>query len=254
MGASARHAVPAPMRSKPVVYAIVPAYNEAPAIALVVAGLCALRNAAGRPLVERVIVADNGSTDGTGELAARAGAVVVREPRRGYGYACLAGIAAAGEADILLFVDGDHSVLPQEAHAVLAPFDGNADLVIGRRVRVAPGAMSLPQRFGNALACRICRLIWGMPMSDLGPFRAIGRGALAALCMEDKTFGWTIEMQLKAFALGQQVREVPVSLRCRIGQSKVSGTVSGVIGAGTGILSMIARLWWRERRSRVARA
>lgn len=241
------------MRSKPVVFAIVPAFNEAPAIAKVVTGLHALHDGLGQSLIERVIVADNGSTDGTGRLAASAGALVVLESRRGYGYACMAGIAAAGEADILLFVDGDHSILLHEAAALLAPFETGVDLVIGARVRIEPGAMTLPQMFGNALACRLSHWLWGVPMSDLGPFRAIRRSALLRIGMEDMTYGWTIEMQLKAFQLGQRVLEVPVSLRCRIGQSKVSGTVRGVLGAGIGIFSMIAKLWLRERR-RQARA
>lgn len=235
------------MRNKPVVVAIVPAYNEAPAIGKVVAGLVALRDNFGMSLIERVIVADNGSTDDTGGLAGRAGATVVFEPRRGYGYACTAGIAAASDADILLFVDGDHSILAHESVSLLAPFDTGVELVIGARVRIEPGAMTLPQRFGNALACRLSHLLWGVPMSDLGPFRAIRREALIRIGMEDMTYGWTIEMQLKAFQRGLRVLEVPVSLRCRLGQSKVSGTVRGVLGAGIGIFSMIGKLWLRER-------
>jgi glycosyltransferase involved in cell wall biosynthesis len=235
------------------VVAIVPAYNEAQAISQVVRGLCELRDASGLPLLERIIVADNGSNDGTGELAQMAGASVVREPRRGYGYACMAGITAAVEADILLFVDGDHSIVYSETTALLEPFSRGADLVIGARVKIEPGAMTAPQVFGNALACRLSNLLWGVPMTDLGPFRAITRSALIDLAMEDMTFGWTVEMQLKAFQLGQKVVEVPVSLRCRIGQSKVSGTVSGVLGAGIGIFSMIGKIWWRSRR-RLVRA
>ena len=230
------------------VIAIVPAYNEALAIVSVVTGLTALMDTSGRPLLARVIVADNGSTDGTGHLAAEAGAMVVREPRRGYGYACMAGIKAAQDADILLFVDGDHSIVYAEANALLAPFNDGADLVIGARVNIAPGAMTLPQIFGNGLACRLSRLLWQVPMSDLGPFRAITQRALWQIDMQDMTYGWTVEMQLRAFELGQNVVEVPVSLNCRIGQSKVSGTVRGVLGAGIGIFSMIGKLWWRSRR------
>ena len=235
------------MHKSHTVYAIIPAINEAAAIADVVNGLRALRDEADRPLIDQVIVADNGSTDGTGALALEAGALVIQEPRRGYGYACMAAIAAASDADILLFVDGDNSVVPREAPLLLAALDLNADLVIGARIYAEPGAMTLPQRFGNGLACSIARLIWRVPMSDLGPFRAIRKTAFDRLGMEDMTYGWTIEMQLKAFQEGQRVVEVPVSSRRRLGHSKVSGTVRGVIGAGIGILSMIAKLWWRQR-------
>ena len=227
--------------------AIVPALDEAEAIVSVVAGLSALRDAAGMPLLDRVIVVDNGSIDGTGALARTAGALVVPEPRRGYGYACMTGIAAAGDAEILLFVDGDNSIDVAEASALLSALRLGADLVIGVRVRVEPGAMTLPQRLGNGFACHLARLIWGVPMSDLGPFRAMRKDAFHRLDMKDMTYGWTIEMQLKAFQLGLRVTEVPVSLRRRLGRSKVSGTLRGVIGAGFGILSMIAKLWWWER-------
>ena len=229
------------------VYAIVPALDEAEAIGGVVAGLRALCNDIGQPLIDRVIVADNGSTDGTGTLAQLAGASVVVEPRRGYGNACMAGIAAASEAEILLFVDGDNSVIAQETLSLLAALDLGGDLAIGARTYAEAGAMTLPQRFGNGLACRLARLIWNVPMSDLGPFRAVRKTAFDSLDMQDMTYGWTIEMQLKAFQRGQRVVEVPVSVRCRLGHSKVSGTVRGVIGAGVGIFSMIAKLWWQGR-------
>lgn len=235
------------MRHNNTVCAIVPALNEASAISFVIADLRRLRNELGRPLIDRVIVADNGSTDGTGVLAEAAGAVVVKESRRGYGYACTAAIAAASDADILLFVDGDDSVVLRETPELLAAFDAGADLVIGARVRVEPGAMTLAQRFGNGLACLVTRLIWRVRISDLGPFRAIRKSAFDRLGMEDMTYGWTIEMQVKAFQQDLCVVEVPVSLSCRLGHSKVSGTVRGVIGAGIGIFSMIAKLWWRDR-------
>lgn len=235
------------MRKKRTVYAIIPALNEAQAIVGVVNDLHALRDNTDRPLIDQVIVADNGSTDGTGLLALAAGAIVVEEPRRGYGYACMAGISAASDADILLFVDGDNSIILHETQSLLTAIDLGADLAIGARINVEPGAMTTPQRFGNWLACFITRLLWHVPISDLGPFRAIRKTELYRLDMKDMTYGWTIEMQIKAFQCGQQVTEVPVSIRCRIGRSKVSGTVRGVIGAGIGILSMIAKLWWRER-------
>lgn len=235
------------MRYNNIVCAIVPALNEASAIGFVVADLRRLRNELGKPLIDRVIVADNGSTDGTGVLAEVAGAVVVEELRRGYGYACMAAIAAASDADILLFVDGDDSVVLRETPELLAAFDAGADLVIGSRVRVEPGAMTAAQRFGNGLACLVTRFIWRVPVTDLGPFRAIRKSTFDQLAMQDMTYGWTIEMQVKAFQHGLRVVEVPVSLSCRLGHSKVSGTVRGVIGAGIGIFSMIAKLWWRDR-------
>lgn len=236
------------MRKKPSICAIVPAFDEAEAIAGVVKQLRALRNDNGQPLLDRIIVADNGSTDNTGDLARVAGAIVVRESRRGYGYACMAGIAMANEADVLLFVDGDNSVVLTETPLLLAALELGADLVIGSRVHVELGAMTLPQRLGNGLACFLGRLIWGIPMTDLGPFRVIRKSAFDQLGMKDMTYGWTIEMQLKAFQQNQRVMEVPVSIRCRLGRSKISGTVRGVLGAGVGIISMIVKLWWQERR------
>jgi len=238
------------------IIAIIPAYNEAPAITQVVQGLLQLRTASGVPVIDQVIVADNGSDDQTAALAQAAGATVVSEPRRGYGYACTAGIQAAQQkgaegakgAEVLLFVDGDHSVRVEETASLLQALHDGADLVIGARVRRQAGAMTLPQVFGNALACYLARLLWGVPMSDLGPFRAIRLQALQRIGMEDMTYGWTIEMQLKAYQLGMQVEEVAVSVQTRIGISKVSGTVRGVIGAGIGIFSMIGKLWWRQRR------
>lgn len=237
------------MRKKQSICAIVPAFDEAEAIAGVVKQLQALRNDDGQPLLDSIIVADNGSIDGTGELAQSAGAIVVREPRRGYGYACMAAIAMANEADVLLFVDGDNSVVSTETPLLLAALELGADLVIGSRVHVEIGAMTLPQRLGNGLACFLVRLIWGVPMTDLGPFRAIRKNVFDHLCMKDMTYGWTIEMQLKAFQQNRRVIEVPVSTHCRLGRSKISGTVRGVIGAGIGIIAMIAKLWWQERRS-----
>jgi glycosyltransferase involved in cell wall biosynthesis len=235
------------MADNETVCAIIPALNEAEAIVHVVAALRRLRNEAGRPLIGRVIVADNGSTDGTAALARAAGAVVVHELRRGYGYACRAAVTAACDAQILLFVDGDNSIVIDETPRLLSALATGADLVIGSRVNVDPGAMTPPQYFGNALACRMMRLIWRAPVSDLGPFRAIRKRAFDGLDMQEMTYGWTIEMQLKAFQRGLRIIEVPVSLRCRLGRSKVSGTVRGVVGAGLSIFSVIARFWWRER-------
>jgi len=216
---------------------IIPALNEADAIGQVIAAIPAA-------CVTRVVVVDNGSTDATAEVAASAGATVVCEPERGYGAACLAGIAAARDADIVVFLDGDFSDDPSEMPALLVPIhDGNADLVIGSRVlgERERGSLTPVQVFGNGLATRLIRMVWGARFTDLGPFRAIRRDALDALEMSDRDFGWTVEMQVKAAEQGLNAIEVPVSYRRRIGQSKISGTIRGSILAGTKILSIIAQ-------------
>lgn len=231
-----------------VIVAVVPAYNEAPAIASVVGEALNLE-AQGRKTFARVIVVDNDSSDGTGDIAARAGAQVVRETRRGYGAACLAGIAAAADADVIVFVDGDASVDLAQTATLLAPLSTGADLVIGARFEVPAGAMGVPQRFGNRLAAILIRLLWRHPTTDLGPFRAIRVTSLARLGMRDVAFGWTVEMQVRAIQQGLRTVEVPVRVRPRIGVSKISGTVRGVMGAGTGILGTITRLWLSGRRA-----
>ncbi len=165
------------------------------------------------------------------------------EPEAGYGAACLAGIAALPEVDIVVFVDGDNSDYPEDMADLVDPIiAGRADLVIGSRVlgQAEAGALTPQQRWGNWLATRLIRLIWGVRFTDLGPFRAISRDALDRLAMADRTYGWTVEMQIKAAELGLTVIEVPVRYRRRIGVSKISGTVRGVVLAGTKILSMIA--------------
>lgn len=194
----------------------------------------------------RVVVADNGSADATAEVARRAGAVVVHEAQRGYGAACLRGLAAlaADPPRVVVFLDGDLSDHPEEMPAVAGPvLAGEADLVIGSRVlgRRERGALTPQARFGNALATRLMRWIYGVRFTDLGPFRAVSWEALRRMEMADRDFGWTVEMQIKAAKLGLRCREVPVSYRKRIGRSKVSGTLAGSFLAGRKILWLIAR-------------
>ena len=230
------------------VTAIVPARNEAPCIAAVVNGLLAQRDAHGQALLHEVLVADNGSRDGTAEVAMRCGARVVDVPQAGYGRACWEA-AMASTGDVLLFVDGDGAADPMDAASLLAAIHEGADLVIGVRERPAPGAMSAPQRWGNALACTLMRALWAVPVRDLGPYRAIRRGAFDALHMRDRSFGWTVEMQVRAHRIGLYTAQRPVAWHARTaGVSKISGSVRGVLGAGVGILGMILRLWLQERR------
>ena len=194
----------------------------------------------------RLLVVDNGSTDGTAAAARAGGAQVISEPRRGYGQACLTGLAAlGGDADIIVFMDADGSDLPAEAERLLEPIlRGEADLVIGSRAlgRAEPGSMTWPQRWGNRLSVWLVRLLFGHRYTDLGPFRAIRRESLERLGMQDTNFGWTAEMQVKAVLRGLRVLEVPVSYRRRVGRSKISGTVSGVLRAGAKIIWTIGKL------------
>ncbi len=235
------------MVSSSTVSAIIPARDEAASIGQIVIGLLALTTPGGAPLIHEVVVADNGSSDGTGEIAHQAGARVVDVPRPGYGQACWEAVRASG-GDILLFVDGDGAADPADAAGLLAAIRSGAELVIGLRRDPDAGSMSLPQRFGNALACFLMRAIWRMKAGDLGPYRAIRRAAFDALDMRDRGFGWTVEMQVRAHVLGLRVRQKPVQWHARgAGKSKISGTTRGVVGAGFGILGMIFRLWWRER-------
>jgi len=194
----------------------------------------------------RLLVVDNGSTDGTAAAARAGGAQVISEPRRGYGQACLTGLAAlGGDADIIVFMDADGSDVPAEAERLLEPIlRGEADLVIGSRAlgRAEPGSMTWPQRWGNRLSVWLVRLLFGHRYTDLGPFRAIRRESLEELGMRDTNFGWTAEMQVKAVLRGLRVLEVPVSYRRRVGRSKISGTVSGVLRAGAKIIWTIGKL------------
>lgn len=215
---------------------VIPALNEERAIGRVLCDIPAW--------VDQVVVADNGSTDATRDVACAAGADVVTEPERGYGAACLAGLKRLGATDIVVFLDGDYSDSPAEMHLVVDPVaKGEADMVIGSRVlgTAEPGALLWHQRFGNRLACALMRLFWGTRHTDLGPFRAIRTSALRRLAMRDRAFGWTVEMQIKAARLGLATRDVPVSYAPRIGTSKISGTVRGTLLAGTTILAVILR-------------
>ncbi len=214
---------------------IIPALNETEAIGSVIDDV--------PDWVDEIIVADNGSTDDTPVVAQRYGATVVRQPRRGYGSACLAGIDTAGHCDVLVFMDGDYSDHGEQMDRLVGPIiDGDVDMVVGSRTRGAgAGVLTPQQRFGNRLACGLIRLLWGQGFSDLGPFRAVDAAALRRLDMCDPNFGWIVEMQIKAVRAGMMVVEVPVDYRPRIGISKISGTVRGVVGAGTKILATIAR-------------
>jgi len=214
---------------------IIPVLNEEGAIANVI-------NDIPKSLVQEIIVVDNGCTDRTVEIARQHGAKVVTEPRRGYGSACLAGIAAVQVADIIVFLDGDYSDDPTEMPSLVQPIqEGLAEFVVGTRVPSEKGALLPQAQFGNKLATFLMRIFFGVQYTDLGPFRAIRYEQLQALGMQDKNFGWTIEMQLKAAKMGMNVREVPVSYRKRIGTSKISGTFIGSIRAGAKILTTLFR-------------
>jgi glycosyltransferase involved in cell wall biosynthesis len=204
---------------------VIPAYNEQDAISEVVRGLPP-------DLVHEVIVVDNGSTDATALRAAAAGARVVKEPRRGYGAACYTGLMAADEADVTVFLDGDNSDDPSELPRLLAPIEnGKADLVIGSRLSGSLDPMAMPPhaRLGNWLVARLMSGAYKVRITDIGSFRAVRREVLLSLCMEQMTFGWPVEMLVKAARRGVRIAEVPVSYRKRIGVSKVSGTVKGTI-------------------------
>ncbi|GIK17213.1 MAG: hypothetical protein BroJett003_21770 [Planctomycetota bacterium] len=194
--------------------------------------------------VDDVIVVDNGSSDTTARLAAEHGARVVSEPCRGYGAACLAGIAASSAAEILVFLDADFSDHPEQMERLVVPIArGEADLVIGSRTlgNRERGALTIAQRWGNALACFLIRCLWGQRYTDLGPFRAIRASALHELRMDDRNYGWTIQMQIRALQAGLRVHETPVDYRRRIGESKISGTMRGIVGAGSKILTTVFR-------------
>ena len=223
---------------------LIPALDEEQALPEV---LAAIPRAGSGWRVATVTVVDNGSTDRTADVARAAGATVVREPRRGYGAACLAGLAAMKPAppEVVVFMDADRSDDPTQLPDLLAPIlAGRAQLVIGSRTlgESEAGALTPVQRFGNRLATALLGLLYGTPATDLGPFRAVRWAALEALAMRDRDFGWTVEMQARAAQAGLTMIEVPVRYRRRIGRSKISGTLSGALGAGWKILFTIARV------------
>lgn len=227
------------MKEQPKIVVIIPAVNEEESIGKVVSELP-------KDVVSDIIVCNNGSKDNTENVAKEAGAIVVNESRPGYGWACLKGMDYAAQMevkpDIIVFIDGDYSDYPGELPNVVAPIlKDDIDLVIGSRALGAKekGSMTVPQRFGNWLATRLMRIFYRVRYTDLGPFRAIKYDKLLELGMQDKTYGWTIEMQLKAAKKKLTHTEVPVNYKKRIGESKVSGTVKGTILAGYKIIFAI---------------
>lgn len=222
---------------------VIPTHNEAQSIGRVLADLPA-------NLVTEVLVVDSNSTDGTPEIASQMGARVLHEPRRGYGRACLTGLASANAPDVVVFLDGDYSDRPAELPLLLAPIiEGRADIVLGSRLhsRNSAGALPWHQAFGNRLAASLIRLLYGLDISDLGPFRAGRADILRRLQLQEKTYGWAVEIILKGALAGFRIIEVPVSYYPRIGKSKISGTLRGTVGAAWFILSLIVRYHFRRQ-------
>ncbi|MFZ3211869.1 MAG: glycosyltransferase family 2 protein [Terriglobales bacterium] len=229
-------------RHKPWVSVVIPALNEEEPIADVV-------RAIPRNMIDEIIVVDNGSTDRTAERARAAGARVVHEPRRGYGRACRAGVRAVSpQSEVLVFLDGDGSDCPEMIPRLLAPIlDGSHDFVIGSRTRGhrETGSMNLSQLFAGRAAGLILRVLYGVRFTDMCPFRAIRREALEKLGMCEETYGWNLEMQIRAARAGLRILEVPVDHRRRAGgKSKVSGTMTGTLRAGVRILLTLFRVVW----------
>jgi glycosyltransferase involved in cell wall biosynthesis len=228
---------------------VVPTHNEASAIGRVLADLP-------HDLVTETLVVDSNSTDGTPEIAEKMGARVLHEPRRGYGRACLTGLASANTPDIVVFLDGDYSDRPGELPILVAPIlEGRADITLGSRLgkKNNPGALPWHQEFGNRLAAGLIRLLYGVKVTDLGPFRAARAEILRQLALEETTYGWAVEMILKGALAGFRIVEVPVSYYPRIGKSKISGTLKGTIGAGWFIITLIVRYYFRRRSKAVPR-
>jgi len=224
---------------------VIPTRNEASALGHVLADLPA-------GFVTEVLVVDSNSTDGTPEVAERMGARVIHEPRRGYGQACLTGIAHASSPDVIVFLDGDYSDRPAELPHLLAPIiEERADITIGSRLagRRARGAMPWHAAFGNRLAAFLINVLFRQRITDLGPFRAARADVLRQLGLEETTYGWAVEMILKGALQDFRVVEVPVSYHPRIGESKISGTVRGTVGAAWFIFSRILRYYLRRRQA-----
>jgi glycosyltransferase involved in cell wall biosynthesis len=224
---------------------IIPTHNEAQAIGRVLADLPA-------DMVTEVLVVDSNSTDGTDEIAETMGARVLHEPRRGYGRACLTGLANVDSPDVVVFLDGDYSDRPDELPLLLAPIlEGKADITIGSRLakQNVPGAMQWHSAIGNRLAAAMIRVLYGQSISDLGPFRAARADVLRQLALEEDTYGWAVEMILKGSLGGFRIAEVPVSYHPRIGKSKISGTLRGTAGAAWFIVSRIVSYYLRRQKA-----
>ena len=228
---------------------VIPTHNEAQSIGQVLADLPA-------ETVTEVLVVDSNSTDGTPEIASKMGARVLSEPRRGYGRACLTGLAQATSPDIVVFLDGDYSDRPAELPLLLAPIvDGRADITLGSRLgkdRIQ-GALPWHAVFGNRLAALLIRILYGLRISDLGPFRAGRADVIRQLELRESTYGWAVEIILKGSLAGVRILEVPVSYHPRIGRSKISGTLRGTLGAGWYIFSLIARYYNPRRKAKTPR-
>ncbi len=229
----------------PSIKVIIPAYNEADSIEKVIGDI--------PTLVSEIIVVSNNSSDATETIARTAGATVLKENRRGYGYACLKGMEYVSELpskpDIIVFLDGDYSDYPEQLLEIIKPIiEDKIDFVVGAREKKLreKGSMTVPQIFGNWLATRLMRIFYRSKFTDLGPFRAITYAKLLDLNMQDKTYGWTVEMQLKALRKKYSYVEVPVKYRNRIGDSKVSGTLKGTIFAGIKILGWIFKYSFKK--------
>ena len=222
---------------------IIPTHNEAQAIGHVLTELPS-------DLVSEVIVVDSNSNDGTPDIAQKMGARVVQEPRHGYGRACLTGLAHVSAPDVVVFLDGDYSDRPSELPILLDPIiHGHADITLGSRLgpKRIPGALHWHSAFGNRLAAALINFLYGLQISDLGPFRAGRADVVRRLALEETTYGWAVEMILKGALGGFRIVEVPVSYYPRIGKSKISGTLKGTIGATWFILSRIVRYYFRRR-------
>jgi len=232
-------------RPQPIIKVIIPAFNEEQSIGKVIAEI--------PDVVAEIIVVSNNSSDSTETVAKKAGATVLAESRKGYGYACLKGMEYIAQQpvkpDLVVFLDGDYSDYPEELTKIVRPIvEDDVDLVVGARDKRLreKGSMTFPQIFGNWLATFLMRLFFNSRFTDLGPFRAIKYSKLLALQMEDKTYGWTVEMQLKALRKKYTYVEVPVRYKNRIGVSKVSGTVKGAVMAGVKILGWIFKYSFKK--------